>query len=109
MRLFRRADPHLDDDLRKLKGRLREALQPVALRPDFVSGLQSRLLAGDIQVIPPGLPRKISNGLLVAGGIFGSILMIMASIRGLLSLISVVGLVIQYLNKDSQGQQATPA
>jgi hypothetical protein len=109
MKFFRRKDPTIEADLKKLEMQLRLTLQPVAPRLDFVNSLQARLLSGTFQSGAKPLPQKISHGLIVFGGILGSILMIITGIRGLISLISLVRLVIQTMNRNVQKRQATPA
>lgn len=110
MRFFHRRDPDLEDDLRKLETHLRETLQPVSIRPEFMRTLQARLIAGDIPPVKRRIPSRLSNILLVAGGILGSLMVIIAGIRGIISIIFVLGQVIQRLIKDAQRRrEATPA
>jgi hypothetical protein len=109
MNLFRRKDPTIAEDLKRLEMQLRLTLQPVAPRLDFVNSLQARLLSSPFQSAAKPLPQKISHAILVFGGILGSILMIVTGIRGLISLVSVVRLVVQTLSRNSQKRQTTPA
>jgi len=102
-------DPNRDEDLKLLESQLTAVLQPLDPRPEFVKSLRFQLATREIQVAPALLPRKVSNGLLVAGGVVGSILMLITSIRGLISLVSVIGLVFQRFNRNPQNQQITPA
>ncbi len=96
MRLFKRKQK--DIDLTNLESRLAETLRPIAPRQDFVGDLRSRLMAHkalasqniviqDKQVVP--------RGWLVAGGVVGSLLMLIVSIRGLLSIAGLISLFMQ--------------
>jgi hypothetical protein len=100
-------------DFDGLQAMLESSLTPVAPRNEFLAGLRAGLFARDIQMASfPPASRKISNGLLVAGGVLGSVLMIIASIRGLISLFALIGSIFQRLSKIPQvrqQQQTTPA
>lgn len=110
MKLFRRVpDQSLDQDLKILETQLAATFQRVTPRLEFVNDLRSRLAAREIQPVSALLPKKVSSGLLVAGGILGSLLMIITGIRGLISLVGVVGLVLQFFNRDAQRRQLAPA
>jgi hypothetical protein len=105
MRFFRRKDPDLEKDLETLEKQLWAKLQPVVPGAQFIVDLRNKLFTDGIQYLPSRQPLRISNAWLVVGGIVGSILMVIASIRGIISLINIV----QNLNKSSQRQQTTPA
>jgi len=107
MRLFKRNSTGLDLELKKLERQLELVLHPVAPRPAFINNLKARLFAGDKPTEPSRIPVRISNILLIAGGVVGSVLMVIASIRGILSLINILGSYFQ--NRNSQKQQITPA
>ena len=87
---FHRKDPDVEQDLIKLEVHLREALQPVSLRSEFVQNLQARLLSGDIPPLQRRVPGRLSQILLLIGGILGSVMVIIAGIRGMVLLIFVL-------------------
>jgi hypothetical protein len=109
MKLFRRKDPGIDEELKKLEMKLLATLQPVAPRLDFVNNLQVRLLSGKFRSGSKPLTKNVPHGILVFGGILGSIVMIITGVRGLIALVTVVRLVIQNMNRNSQKRQASPA
>jgi hypothetical protein len=110
MNLFNfRKDPNKDAKLELLEQQLSAVLHPIDPRPEFVSNLRFRLRTREIQAAPALLPRNLSSGLLVAGGVLGSLVMLITSIRGILSLISVISLVFQYFNRNPHNHPATPA
>jgi hypothetical protein len=110
MRFLSKKRPNQNDDLRKLEKQLMTNLQPVFPRAEFVRELGAKLADKEIITTPKLLiSKKVSNGLLVAGGVVGSLIMIITSIRGLISIIGIVGYLIQFLNRDSQGQHTSPA
>ncbi len=105
-----RKDPRLKEDLQHLEQQLAVILQPVSPRPGFVRDLRKALMAREIQ---PATSKwnlqMLDKRLLVAGGVLGGVLMLLTSIRGIISLISVVGLLIQWFTRNSQRRQTTPA
>lgn len=107
--LFKSKDPELEGDLKKLEVHLRSALQPVSIRPEFVKDLQARLFSGAIPTIQQRLPSTFSQALLIAGGIFGGLMVIIAGIRGMISLIFVLVQLVQRLKLNTQRRQPTPA
>ena len=110
MKLFRREpDQNLDQDLKALETQLAATFRWMTPRPEFVSDLRSRLATREIQPVSALLPQKVSSSLLVAGGILGSLLMVITGIRGLISLVGVVGLVFQFFNRNAQRRQLAPA
>lgn len=108
MKIFRREDPDLESSLKRLENQLMEALQPVPPRRQFVNSLYIKMVAKDFPTATPGFSQKVSNGVLITGGIVGSVIMLVTGIRGLISLISFVGLVFQHLSRGSRRQQTTP-
>jgi len=102
MRFFNRKGSDLESELENLEMQLYRTLNPVAPRPHFLQELKSRLLMGEMPSLSSKLPQRISNVLLIIGGIIGSILMVIASVRGILTLINSI-------NENSQKQQITPA
>ena len=109
MNLFKRKDPDLEADLRKLENLLHSTLKPVSIRPEFMTYLGARLFAGDIPPVQERIPRQLSNFLLVVGGLIGSLLMIAGGVKGLISLIGMIGQVIQRLQKSTHSSEPTPA
>ena len=107
MKLFNRNSTGFDMEIKRLERHLELVLHPVAPRPAFIKNLKARLFAGDLPPETSRIPVKVSNILLVAGGVVGSVLMVIASVRGILSLINILGSYIN--NRNSQNQQITPA
>jgi hypothetical protein len=107
MNIFRKKQPGFDLELLKLEKQLDQTLNPVVPRSGFVRDLKARLFTGDFEVNKRWIPQKVSNTLLVIGGIIGSVIMLIASVRGLISLISALGTYIQ--TKNNQKQQVSTA
>ena len=108
MKIFRKGDPEVDPDLKALETKLREYHQPIPPRTEFVTGLYNRLITTDISEAQHLLSGNTSKRLLVAGGITGSVLLVITSIRGLISLLGVLGLLVQYLLRNGRRQQVKP-
>lgn len=109
MRIFKKNDTEIDQDLERLENKLREYLHPVPPRKEFVSNLYQRLMASDMPVAQGLFGKTASKHLLVAGGIIGSILIVITSIRGLISLLGMLGLVVHFLQRNGRRQQIKPA
>ncbi len=108
MKIFKKGGHKDDPDLKALEKKLREYLQPIPPRAEFVTGLYNRLITADVSDPQHSLSGNTSKRLLVAGGIIGSILLVITSIRGLISLLGVLGLLVQYLMRNGRRQQVKP-
>lgn len=109
MKFLRKRKKGIDQDLKKIENQLIQFLQPVPIRPDYSTGLHAMILARNISTVPRLMSTKMSNRLLVAGGVLGSLLMLITSIRGLISIISIFKLVFQLSGRNSHRHQTTPA
>lgn len=111
MNIFKRKrDKVAENEFQHLERRLESSLLPVTPRPEFVQDLRGRLmnhvsLSDQTSTIPDEIPR----GWLVAGGVVGSILMLLINLRGLLSLVGVFGLLYKYLSDDKNRPASQPA
>jgi hypothetical protein len=99
-----------DKDLQDLEMRLQGALVPVAPRAEFVEGLRKNLLVqfSGVELTRPEQNQRLQTGLLVAGGVVGSVFVVLAGVRGIVSLVGVVGLVVSLFKQNSQ-QSASPS
>ncbi|MCJ7735345.1 MAG: hypothetical protein MUP11_12460 [Anaerolineales bacterium] len=70
----------LSKDLLRVENRLREVLEPIRPRHEFVQELRSRL---DQEMVKKVKNKKMQTGLLVAGGIVGLAVMVISLIRSL--------------------------
>ena len=85
-------------DLQVMEDRLAATLIPVIPRQEFVSDLRSRLMAHASRSAPDLVIKKepaISSGWLLAGGVGGSFLVLIMSIRGLLSIAGLIRVFVQ--------------
>lgn len=95
MRLFNRKKYI---DLKVMEDRLAATLIPVLPRQEFVSDLRSRLMAHAARSTPDLVIRQetsISRGWILVGGVAGSLLVLIMSIRGLLSIAGLIGVFVQ--------------
>ncbi len=96
MKWFKRKQK--DIDLHKIESRLADTMRPVAPRQEFVDDLRSRLMAHrslSAQDIIIQNKQAVPRGWIVAGGVVGSLLMLIVSIRGLLSIAGLISLFVQ--------------
>jgi hypothetical protein len=95
MRLFNRKKYI---DLKVMEDRLAATLIPVIPRQEFVTDLRSRMMAHAARSTPDLVIKKepaISNGWLLAGGVAGSFLVLIMSVRGLLSIAGLIRVLVQ--------------
>ncbi|MBM3145744.1 MAG: hypothetical protein FJ010_12410 [Chloroflexi bacterium] len=75
-----------------------ETFRPVAPRQEFTADLRSRLMAyrpRSTQEIVVRSRQAAPRGWLLAGGVVGGLLMLIVGIRGLLSIVGLIGLFVQ--------------
>ena len=109
MNIFRNKQYDIEADLKRLESQLDEYLSPVIPSLSFTSNLKALILSGKIPLKRRLLSEKMTSRLLFAGGVIGSFVMLITSIRGLISLIHVITLLIKNSNKNTQEKQASLA
>jgi hypothetical protein len=72
----------LPRDLRRIENRLQKALQPVTPPAAFVQDLRGRL---DQEMVKKQKSKKVTSGLLIAGGLLGMVALVVTIIRSLTS------------------------
>jgi hypothetical protein len=95
MRLFNRKKYI---DLQVIEDRLSATLLPVIPRQEFVRDLRSRLMAHAANSTPDLVIRQepaVSRGWILAGGVAGGLLVLIMSIRGILSIAGLIGVFVQ--------------
>ena len=101
----------LDEELQSLQNELQDKLTPMEPRTQFVSDLRLRLMD---QFTTPDVDPQMSQqqalqtGLLVTGGILGSLIVVLAGIRSLVSFIGLVGLFISWIRQNPR-EHLTPS
>ena len=95
--------PKLDDDLLALERRLQANLEPVTPRAEFISDLRFNLMHQNLKREPvPQKNQPWQDVFLVVSGIVGIGLALLTGVRGLVSLISVVGLLVSWFRQTQQ-------
>jgi hypothetical protein len=99
-----------DAKIKSLERELENALVPVKPRPEFVTGLRRNLLRQnfEIDLVPKSENKNLQSGILITGGILSALLMVVTGVRGMVSVIGVIGLLISIFREDSQ-EATTPA
>ena len=84
------------EDFQDLELKLQTYLVPVTPRPDFVDGLRKNLLkqVPEISFVIGPQEQKLQTGVLIAGGVLGATAMFLTGIRGAVSIVGVIGLLI---------------
>lgn len=72
----------LPSELKKIEARLQEVLQPITPPAAFVQDLRGRL---DQEMVKKQKTRKVTSGLLIAGGVLGAAALLITVIRSLTS------------------------
>jgi hypothetical protein len=111
MKVFKRKKQNYE--IEEMEERLDVVLCPVEPRREFVGDLRQRLMARfavEVSDSAEEAERESSNRWLLAGGVVGTVLMLITSIRGLLSIAGLIGLLIHYFNQEhKQGPASQPA
>ena len=100
-----RKPAELDEDLQRLETELSEKLIQIEPEAQFVIKLRQILLKQlpNVELIPsPPQHQALQTGLLVAGGILGSVFVLLTGVRGFISLIGIVGLIISWFKQNSR-------
>jgi len=111
MKLFERwTKKKSNEDLSGVENLLRQNLVPVIPSQEFVAGLRLNLLnqiPQDVEVAISKQKRNIQTGLVVTGGILGGILLILSGVRGIVSLVGMVALIINWIRQYTQQAPTT--
>jgi hypothetical protein len=95
----------LDEDLQLFELKMHQTLVPVPPNPKFVISLRQRLMKQfpslDLQPARHQY-QTLKTGLLVSGGIIGSLFVVLTGIRGFISIIGLIGLLINWYKRYSQ-------
>jgi hypothetical protein len=95
----------LDDELRSFEWRLDKSLFPIEPRPEFVTNLRKNLLNQNLEIalLPPKPQnQRLQTGILVTGGVLSVLFMVLAGVRGVVSIVGAVGLLISFVKQNTQ-------
>lgn len=112
MNFLKRKNKYIE--ISAIEAHLKTALHPVMPRQAFVSGLRERLMVQAASAAAPELiireePRNVSRGWILAGGVFGSLVMLAVSVRGLISMFEVAGSLLKRSGTGAHGRASQPA
>lgn len=112
MNFLKRKDKYIE--ISAIEAHLKTALHPVVPRQAFVSGLRERLMAQAASAAVPELiireePRNVPRAWILVGGVFGSLVMLAVSIRGLISMFEVAGSLLKRFGTGDQARASQPA
>lgn len=93
-------------DLLRIESRLKDVLEPVTPRADFVTGLKDKL---DQEMVKRMKSKKVQTGILVAGGIVSLAVMVVTIIRSLTAWPGIIQGISKNLPKIRKRQQAVSA
>lgn len=96
----------LPDDLKRIEYRMKEAMPRVTPRPAFIRDLRKKL---DAQVLASRKQETLKKGLLVAGGLVGAVVMVVAIIRSLTSWKKMVETISTWYARQDKKRQAASA
>jgi len=96
----------LSRDLLRIESRLEEVFRPISPRSAFVEDLRFRL---DREMEKKIKNKRVKNGLLVAGGVVGLVVMVITLIRSLTTWPSKIQSITNYLSKLRKREQIASA
>lgn len=91
--------------VKKMESYLQATFSPVAPRPDFVTGLKTRLTEESRLVFSRST--VLQYVLLSLAGVVTSVLLILAGVRAVVTLLGVLGILHQMRGQGSQNQRQT--
>ena len=94
------------EELRYIERDLTAVLRPVVPREQFLHDLRSRLVAHSFQSVPVVTGKPIDNRWLLAGGIAGSLFVLLNAFRGILTLIGLIGIIVQILGRQKRSSMS---
>jgi predicted PurR-regulated permease PerM len=93
----------LSRDLIKIENRIQEVLQPITPPAIFVEDLRERL---NVEMVKKQKSKKVTSGLLIAGGVLGLAALLITVIRTLTSWEKMAAAISKYLPKMRKREQA---
>ena len=93
----------LSKDLLRIESKLKEVFQPISPPAAFVSDLRIQL---DQEMVKKNTSKKVKNGLLLAGGVVGIVVMMITLIRSLIALPGVIKSLMEKFPKLKKREQA---
>ncbi|MBE9524200.1 MAG: hypothetical protein IMY76_03820 [Chloroflexi bacterium] len=90
------------EDLHYIERGLSGVLRSVVPREDFLHDLRSRLVAHSFQSVPVVTEKSIANRWLLAGGVAGSLFVLLSTIRGILTVIGLIGIIVQIFVREKR-------
>jgi hypothetical protein len=99
-----------ESDLKSIENLLQRNLVPVVPAQEFVAGLRQNILnqiPNEIEVAISAQKKNLQTGLVVTGGILGGILIVLSGLRGLISLVGMATLLINWFRQYSQQTPTT--
>ncbi|HBY07792.1 MAG TPA: hypothetical protein DEH22_08420 [Chloroflexi bacterium] len=99
----------LDDDLLSLENILGRSLISVVPRQEFIEDLRHGLMnqiPEEVELAISNQKKNIQTGLIVTGGILGGVMIILSGLRGIVSLVGVTALLINWIRQNIQQTRA---
>ena len=78
------------------------ALRPVVPREQFLHDLRSRLIAHTFQSVPVVTEKSINSRWLLAGGVAGSLFVLLSAFRSILTVIGLIGIILQIFSREKR-------
>jgi hypothetical protein len=93
----------LDDKLQEFELKLDYTLSSVEPRPEFVAELRKNLMQPnfEIDLVPESQNQRLQTGILLTGGILSVVFMVLAGVRGVISVIGTIGLLISFVRQNA--------
>ena len=91
-------------EIQSLERELEEAFLSVRPRSEFVVNLRRNLLSQNFEtnLAPTSNNQNLQTGILVTGGLLSAFLMVLTGVRGMVSILGVIGLLISVIKENAQ-------
>ncbi len=90
------------ENLQYLEHDLSRVLRSVNPRKDFVHNLRTRLIAHTFQSVPVVAEKPITSKWLLAGGVAGSLFVLLTALRSILTVIGLIGIIVQVFGRGKR-------
>jgi len=100
----------VDAEIQSFERELEDAFLPVKPRPEFIVNLRRNLMRQNFEMdlVPTSKNLNLQTGILITGGFLSAFLIVLTGLRGMVSIIGVIGLLISVFRESNQ-ESAAPA
>ncbi|NIP26790.1 MAG: hypothetical protein GWO08_16475 [Gammaproteobacteria bacterium] len=108
LNLFRR-HPEMDQSIQEMEDILERSMVQVEPSVVFINDLRKQLFNRQIPINEPSIWENVKNRLLLVGGVLGGIVVIISSIRAIISIFQIISGSIRGIGRVRSKPEAAPS